>query len=148
MRIAIPLFVACGVLAGCSGPPTADRTATRTGPHGGPAVPLPDGQGYGEVVIESEPNARKGGAPLVSAYFFRNDLKAPLDALPTAVSVKLMEPGGGSTEFPLAHKPRAKDPAGAARFVSQPVSQPTDPLIGELTVTVGGRNVSLPFSGR
>jgi hypothetical protein len=147
IRPLLCLYVAL-FLAGCSSATSPGRESARTGPHGGPALPLPGDQGFGEVVLETDPAAKPGSPPRVVIYFLRADLKTALDATPTSVIVKLKQPSGEPIELTLASTPKPIEPAGAGRFASPPVKDPTDPLIGDVLVTLGGQTTTIPFSSR
>jgi hypothetical protein len=145
---AIICLIVTSLLVGCSPAPSPSRESARTGPHGGPALPLPGDQGFGEVVLETDPAAKPGSPPRVVIYFLRADLKTALDATPTAVIVKLKQPSGEPTELTLSNTPKPGDSAGGSRFASPPVKDPTDPLIGDVLVTLGGQTTTIPFSSR
>src|SRR5262245_21121055 len=58
IRIALAAL-ALGLLAGCSGGGVnagGGSAQAKSGPHGGPLVPLPGDAGFGEVTFESAPN--------------------------------------------------------------------------------------------
>jgi hypothetical protein len=138
-------------IAGCGGGDgqTAAPTPTPSaGPHGGPAVPLPDDQGFGEVVIEPESKRGSGLNARVAVYFFKGDLKAPLDTSPTDVRVKLELPGDEPADIALAPEPKAGEAAGAGRFVSKVGPYAFDQTRGALTATVGGQTFTKPFADR
>jgi hypothetical protein len=82
------------------------------------------------------------------AYFLRSDMKTPLDTAPTAVVVKLKQPTGEPTQLTLTSMPTTKDAPASGRFASPPVNDPTDPLIGEVLVTLSGQTTTIPFSSR
>jgi hypothetical protein len=150
MRIAAPTaLVLSACLAGCGpggGQVAPPAPTPSTGPHGGPAVPLPGDSGFGEVVVEPMPSR---SAPLnarVAVYFLERDLKSPLSPPPTDVRLDLDLPGGESAALPLSPEPKADDAAGRGRFVSRPGPYLMDQVMGKLTATVSGQGFTRPFA--
>jgi hypothetical protein len=137
---------------GCGGEPTPAAAAPRgstTGPHGGIAVPLPGDQGYAEVVVERIASKGTAKAPSkLAVYFLNADLKAPLSPLPTNVAVKAILPTGDTANPTLTLEPKSSDPLAAGRHVSPTGDFDYDELSGEVTATVDGASVSLPFAFR
>ena len=133
--------------AGCGSPAVEDPPVP--GPHGAVAVPLPPGRGYAEVTVERAKAAR-GQTPAVEfvVYFLQSDAKAPLAPLPTDVVAKLLLPEGEPVTVPLSPHPRPREPAGAGRYASAPGPFDFDELQGELTATLDGQPVTVPFSFR
>jgi hypothetical protein len=109
------------------------------GPHGGPLVSLPEGQGMVEIALEPV----KSGFRLV-AYFYANaEMNSPLTPDPTQVRIELKEPGGGSFETILSPETQA----GISKFVSSVGDFEIDPLIGTIYANFGGQPASFSFSG-
>jgi hypothetical protein len=124
--------------AGPSAQPSAPVPAA-IGPHGGPAVALPDDRGYVEIVSEA---TRTGTDPVVAAYFLKPDLKTPLVPPPGDARIRT-----GDSEVPLSASPGpTRDPAGAGRMVSGPLPIDPDRIAGELSVTVDGQPFTAPFA--
>lgn len=152
MRLLTALSVAT-LAAGCGGPGGASvdpALATAVGPHGGPALPLPGGKGYAEIVVEPAQAATKSGRQVVLAvYFLRSDLKAALTPPPTEVAATVTTPAKPEpTPVSLAPKPIKSDPIAAARFASAVGPYDFDELRGELSGTVDGQPFTRAFAFR
>lgn len=135
------LLLALGVMIGCQPsiqtvPPEDNPTF---GPHGGPLVSLPDGQGMVEIDLESVSN----GFRLVAYFYSSAELNSPFTLSLTNVRVELREPGGGSIEADLSPEPKP----GESKYVSGVGEFETDPLIGTIYANIGGQPSSLFFSG-
>lgn len=143
----IVILIGLGLLNGC-GRPETPRLATATGPHGGPLVALPDGAGFGEIVLESassrDPRVR------VVAYFLDPGLKAPMALLPTDVMVALDFPDRPAEDAALApeSKPADRTGTGKGRFASKAGEYAVDPLMGAIRGMLGGRPFSVRFTDR
>lgn len=137
------------VASGCGAPRTEpDRkinSATTNGPHGSPALPLPDDKGFAEIVIER--GARKKDPSHLAIYFLESDLKAPLKTLPTEVRATLVSTEGESS-VAFSPAPMPKDPAGPARFGSPNGVYDSDEYTGELSVVLNGQTITRPFALR
>jgi|GEM_PF-3270762 len=135
------LIAGCGGLSG--GSTSLPPETPRSGPHGGPMVPLPGGSGFGEVVIEYERNRA-----VVAAYFL-NENDQPLDTLPTQVEARLETPSGELTvplsPAPTTDKVRNINNSGKARFASKPGDYDLDRLIGTLSGTYNGQTFREAF---
>lgn len=134
------LTAACAAGCGGSGPP-----ATRGVPasHGGTLLPLPDGSGFVEVVVE--PDNPKGGGPKAKGrlvmFFLNRDGSGPPTPAPAGVT---FTDDAGKT-YPLSPKAAAD----SARFESAAATFPVGrDLSGELKATTGGRAVSIPVAVR
>jgi hypothetical protein len=134
-------------LAGCDRPAPAPAVPGAVGPHRGLVLALPGGAGFAEVVVEPAgrgPSRR--GPDEVAAYFLGADLKSPLAPPPTAVSLELVLAEAQTRKpVPLAARPRAGDPAGAARFAAAAPDGFDGNLGGRLTVTLDGHDVAISF---
>jgi hypothetical protein len=146
------LPVSLCLLAGCGSGGSSAVPQVATGPHGGPTALLPEGRGYGEVVLEQAASGRGGGRKQqwhVAAYFYKPDLEGPLEPLPSKVGVELRI-RGQSEPFRLTLTP-APDPRfkfKECRFASPAADYNIEQLAGNLKVALGGEEHALPFAGR
>jgi hypothetical protein len=154
-RIAIAMAMAiasavsasgCGTIGGAA---TPTAPGTTVGPHGGTAVPLPGDRGYAEVQLDRTgvKPGRPGGARL-NVYFLASDLKAPLSASPTEVTVKAIPPGGEALTLTLRPDAPGDKKAAPGRFTSPPGDLDYDELRGEVSATIDGQTSTVPFAFR
>jgi hypothetical protein len=146
------LVVASSVIAlvgGCARDSAGNERvgSVHIGPHGGFCVALPDAQGYAEVAVEEAPWQGQGepAAQLV-VFFLETDLKTPLAARPTDVSIKLHLPKHETEVLILNPEPKADDPAGSARFASAAGPFLIDEPSGLLSATIGSNSFTTAFS--
>ncbi len=137
------------LLAGCGTQPPVDQTliaASATGPHGGPALELPDKQGFVEILVETAPDSTKAVRRVVlAAYFLGPDLKSPLSPGPRLVTASIVTPENPAPK-PVPMSPDAKPKsAGGIRFASLPGDFEYDELYGELSIELGGQKITRPF---
>ncbi|HEV3162696.1 MAG TPA: hypothetical protein VGZ22_01550 [Isosphaeraceae bacterium] len=146
----ILLFVPLAMtMSGCGsvGVSASPDLVAATGPHGGRAVLLPGGAGYGEVVVEHDKSSRPGPASArLVVYFLKTDLKTPLSPAPLDVRVKAVPPNGEPATVPLTPQAKRGDAMSSGRFASAPGNFDFDELQGDLTATVAGQTVTRPFS--
>jgi hypothetical protein len=150
MRIVLlaAIFSATAVLtAGCG---EASRSvvapAIARGPHDGTAYPLPDDQGFAEIVNEPPVNDRRTDTTTaIAVYFLQPDGKTALAPPPTEVSIRI-EMGRQKPEtLALKSEPKSDDPAGASRFVSKRGPYVIEGLRGRLKATVAGKGMDREF---
>jgi hypothetical protein len=127
-------------VAGCEPGPPNLRPGPET-PHGGSLFPLPDGQGYVEILKQTT-SGRKPRTRIV-AYFLDTDRKT-LAAIPIAVSLKLQAGGTAPVEFRSTSDP---DPAKAGGLTSALIPD-RDDLGGDLSAMIDGKSVTIPISLR
>jgi hypothetical protein len=145
----VPLFpplLAVVLYAGCGGgslPPPIPPTSAL---HGGILVPLPEDRGYVELVNGQRTSRSRTVITTIVAYLMQSDQKTALTSTPSSVSVKLLTPKG-QKEVPLKHTPEPGDPAGTARFVSEPGPLELNGAGGEITVVLDGKTLIVPFRG-
>lgn len=150
-RLVFPVagaMVAAAFLAGCSSAP-APPSAILRGPHDGTAFVLPGAKGIVEIVNEPEVVDRRGNVSTsVVAYFLQADGRSALDPAPMDVKFEI-RPGARKLArvVPLAAAPKAGDPAGAARFASQPGPYDLEATHGALSAAIGGVPVSVAVGG-
>jgi hypothetical protein len=127
-------------VAGCEPGAPNLRPGPET-PHGGSLFPLPDGQGYVEILKQTT-SGRKPQSRIV-AYFLGADRK-PMAVTPIAVSLKLQAGGTAPVEF----KPtRDTDPVKTGGLSSALIPD-RDDLGGDLSATIDGKSVTIPISLR
>lgn len=144
--------VGCGSggFAGATGPTGQDLTvnaATALGPHGGQAIPLANTPGAGYCEIIRETAGARGNGSRFAIFFLGDDLKSPIAAAPSNVSVKLTT-SDGETNLSLTPNPAAGDSAGAGRFVSPPGPFDADEYRGMITCSINGESITRPFALR
>jgi len=138
-----------GLFAGCNSSQLSEsELVVRVGPHQGTIVQLPEEKGLVELVNEPEARDRRSTEPTaVVAYFLRTGGATPLEPAPSDVSVVIEDGKKASQTVPLNHDPKSDDAAGSARFISKPGKYQLAGLKGTLNATIGGQQVSAPFSG-
>jgi hypothetical protein len=149
IRMLRPLSVASSLalvvfVSGCGGTTdSAVATAPAVGRHGVPAVALPGGSGFVEVVIEPAGTgaAARSSKVRVAAYVFDADLKPLPAGSATVDSVQVKFPDGNTATAKLA-----ADPRETGRFVSEPGDYAVEPLSGDITATIGGTAETIPFA--
>jgi hypothetical protein len=135
-------------VAGCGdGTPKASESVLKsvTGPHGAMALPIPGDKGYVEPLVERPGSGKPGaklGAPVFAVYLLQPDGKSPLASAPTSVSANLRIPGQDSPVLV------ALSPDATGRFVSAPGDYEYDELRGEISLTLDGAAVTVPFAFR
>ena len=127
---------------GCGPSNTSTLPATVTATHNGTVLPLPEGQGYVELLVESDkPNATgKGVKGRVVAYFLNKDGNGPVSPAPTDVTY-LFDGGKSYTMTPLAGS------VGGFQTEAGPFP-PGRELSGELSATLDGKPVKVTVATR
>jgi hypothetical protein len=148
MRSPLPYLtlITAGVCAGCGGG-TVPSTIPATSPlHGGILVPLPQEQGYVELL--NDKHERRSGAfqTNIVAYLLQPDQKTALPAKASKVSVKLDTPRGQAT-VDLVPKPSQADATAGAPYVSELGPYELNQRGGEVTVAIDGKTLTAPFRG-
>jgi hypothetical protein len=139
-------LVAAGICSGC-GPGVHTAALPASGPlHGGILVPLPEVQGYVELL--NDKRERKSGAILTNivAYLLQSDQKSPMTQQSPAVTVKLGTPPSVQM-VALRPDPDRSDPSGSARFVSDFGPFLLNQSGGEIQVVLDGKTLTAPFRG-
>jgi hypothetical protein len=146
------LVLVLGSGCGQGVPAPAVPTGTTTGPHGGIAVPLGDGAGYAEILLEKEGAAKgkpkPGVRPRFAVYVLNAERTGPASPPPSEARLKVALPTGTTVDVALTASAKAGDPTGPARYVSQPGDYDYDELSGEVTVTLDGKSSTVPFALR
>jgi hypothetical protein len=114
--------------------------------HGGILIPLPENQGYVELL--NDKRERRSGAVQTNivAYLLQSDQKTALAAKPSKVSVKLDTPRGPAT-IDLAPKPSQADPTAGPPYVSEFGPYELNQRGGEVIVAIDGKTLTAPFRG-
>lgn len=141
----ILVLIAPGCGATRTEPDRQINSATANGPHGGPALPLPDDKGFAEIVIER--GTKKKDPSRFAIYFLASDLKAPLTPLPAEVRATLVS-NEGEASLAFSPDPKPRDPAGPGRFSSPTGSYDADEYTGELSAVLDGQTFTRPFALR
>jgi hypothetical protein len=139
-------LVAAGMCSGC-GPGVHTSALPASSPlHGGILIPLPEDQGYVELL--NDKRERKLGVIQTNlvAYLLQSDLKTALPGKPSKVSVKLDTPRGQAT-VDLVAKPDQADPVAGPRYVSELGMYELNQRGGEVTVALDGKTLTAPFRG-
>jgi hypothetical protein len=136
----------CGTNAGPPGapPPVKDIVI---GPHGGSMVRFKE-RGFVEVVREygdSGPSSKSTSTkPRLVAYFYSTDGNTPLSASAVSIAYTTLEaPNPTSTGLKIMNDP--KKPGVSYCFASEPGSFDSDEMRGELTATVEGETITVPW---
>jgi hypothetical protein len=139
-------FLALAMGPGCGTVTTPSSILPSSPLHGGILIPLPESQGYVELL--NDKRERRGNVFLttVVAYLLQPDQKTALAQKPTQVSVKLDTPTGSKT-IPLVAESKPGDPLGAARFASELGPFELDQRGGEVTLAIDGKTLTTPFRG-
>jgi hypothetical protein len=144
-----PAIIAAGCGQSLGTPAIHTAGGTTAGPQDGPAIPLPDNQGYAEVVLDrTGVIPGKAGGARINVYFLIQDLKSSFVPVPTDVTVKAVPPDGEPVNLKLKHEPAQGKEIDKSRFASPPGNFDYDELRGEATATVGGKPVTQPFAFR
>ncbi len=149
LRFVFPsLLVLTTVVPGCGGPaPSAPPPSISQGPHGGAAHPLPGHVGYVEMVNEPEIDRGSESLTAIVLYVLGPDCEEPLEAPALSGLAIDLEVGRSHRRIDFEPKPKANDPAGAARFVSTPGPYDLSRARGTLTGTLDGETFATEFSG-
>jgi hypothetical protein len=132
------VILTVSLLAGCTQP---QAPLSRIAPHGGMLIGLPDTTGSVEVARQAV--ADKVGITRLYLYGLDADMK-PMTPMPTAASLKSRGRGGKSFDF----KPSSDtDPSKVGSLESPDLPDQGD-IVGELSVTINGKPVTLPISIR
>ena len=147
MRTAVLLsFLAVTAFTGCGGGVVPSPIPPASPLHGGILVPLPDKQGYVELLNDKRQRKYGASETTIVAYLLGPDQKTALGQKPTNVSVKLDTPSGQQTISLLA-KPDQGDSVGSARFASEFGPFDLNQRGGEVTVAIDGKTLTTPFRG-
>jgi hypothetical protein len=131
-------FLLAATVVGC-GPPKPNLPPPL--PHGGLAFPLPEAKGFVEALRQDAPD-QPGRTQLV-IYFLDAECK-PLASEPAAATFK--PKGRGAS--PVVLKPLGNaDPSKSGGLASAPFADPGE-IVGELSVTIEGKPVSVPINIR
>jgi hypothetical protein len=150
LRLSWAPLIAIATLGGCGRRSPAPEPP-KAGPHGGQAIAIPGGAGFAEARLERPPGGQADGQdrPVLAIYFLGRDARTAMEPPPADVEVKLGQRDTTSrsyvTSYRLTHRPLADDPAGAARFVSEPGKFGGERVTGRVTATIGGAEASFPL---
>ncbi|MFM1802178.1 MAG: hypothetical protein RJA81_1530 [Planctomycetota bacterium] len=139
------------LITGCGGsssvPVVQEIAQSKPGLNGGVAFPLPENTGYVEVLVERS----KPGQPVIfAAYFLNAAADGPAASEPSAVTAQLVLPTEDQPKDVTLTKQGKKggDKAVGVRFASVPGAYAFDELSGEITVTLDGKPLVVPFAMR
>jgi len=114
--------------------------------HGGILIPLPENQGYIELLNEKREKRGNVFLTTVVAYLLQPDQKTALAQKPTQFSVKL-DTASGPKMIPLVPEPNPGDPFGNARFASELGPFELNQRGGDVTLAIDGKTLTTPFRG-
>jgi hypothetical protein len=139
-------LVAAGIESGCGPGVHTSALPASSSLHGGILIPLPEDQGYVELL--NDKRERKYGVfqTNIVAYLLQPDQKTPYSGKATKVSIKLDTPRGAET-IALVPKPEPGDPAAGARYVSEFGLYDLAQRGGEIIVAIDGKTLTAPFRG-
>lgn len=134
-------------VAGCQSRQGGSQFQTRMGPHGNVAIPLPEGLGYVEARVESPAGGdpEKGKPAVLAVYFLGPDGKAELAPPPSNVRLRLATDQRKYEAVALGAGAKPGDPLGNVRFATEPGSYSKDSSRGWLLISLGGKDVAIPF---
>jgi hypothetical protein len=139
-------LVPAGMCQGC-GPGVHTSALPASSPlHGGILIPLPEDQGYVELLNEKRERRAGTFQTTIVAYLLQPDQKTALAAKPSKVSVKLGTSRGPAT-IDLLPKPGQADPVAGAPYVSEFGPYDLNQNGGEVIVAIDGKTLTAPFRG-
>jgi hypothetical protein len=139
-------FLATVAHAGCGGGSVTSTHAEVSNLHGGILVPLPEKQGYVELLNDRRQQQGRAFLTNIVAYLLQDDQKTPIAQLPSSMSVTIDTTKGRKT-IPLQPKPNPDDAVGSARFVSDFGPFELSNIGGEVAVAVAGKTLTATFRG-
>jgi hypothetical protein len=141
-----PSLLAAGMCSGC-GPGVKTSALPGSSPlHGGILIPLPEDQGYVELLNDKRERRAGYFQTNLVAYLLQPDQKTALAVKPSKVSVKLDTPRGPAT-IDLVPKPSQADPMAGAPYVSEFGPYELNQRGGEVIVAIDGKTLTAPFRG-
>jgi hypothetical protein len=149
MRHVVLLFssFAVGTFTGCgAGEANPSPLAETSNLHGGILIPLPEDQGFVELLNDRYEKKRAAYLTTIVAYVLQPDKKTAFPKPPTSVSVTLLTSKGKKT-IPLLLTPRPSDPVGSVRFVSDLGPYELNQIGGDIAVEVDGKRLTATFRG-
>jgi hypothetical protein len=139
-------LVPAGMCSGCGPGVHTSALPASSALHGGVLIPLPENQGYVELL--NDKRERKSGRVQTNivAYLLQPDQKTALAAKPSKVAVKLDTPRGPAT-IDLVPKPNQADPIAGTPYVSEFGPYELNQRGGEVTVAIDGKTLTALFRG-
>jgi hypothetical protein len=141
----LSLFAAA-MCPGCGGVTTPSSILPSSPLHGGILIPLPENQGFVELLNDKRERRGRVFLTTVVAYLLQPDQKTALAHKPTQVSVKLDTASGRKTLL-LVAEPNPGDSLGEVRFTSELGPFELDQRGGEITLAINGKTLTSPFRG-
>jgi hypothetical protein len=139
-------LLTAGIYSGCGMRPAPSAVAPSSPLHGGILIPLPENQGYVELLNDKRERRGRAFLTTVVAYVLQPDQKSAVTQQSKSVTIKLGVPPDVKT-LTLRPDPDGSDPAGAARFVSELGPFVLNPSGGEIQVVLDGKTLTAPFRG-
>ena len=146
MRTVVLSSLLAATCTGCGGQVVPSAIPPTSPLHGGILVPLPDNQGYVELLNDKREKRYGAFETTIVAYLLQPDKKTALSLKSTNVSVKLDTSGGQKTVMLLA-KPDQGDSVGSARFASEFGPFELNQRGGDVVVAIDGKTLTMPFRG-
>ena len=139
----LPMVSGCGK----SDVVVTEVAKSKAGLNGGVAFPLPESQGYAELVVERG----KPGQPVVIAVYLLDDTATKaMTAKASSIKATLQlptDPEPKTVAFTEKPKAAGKPPIGT-RFATAPGPYDFDELKGDIFVTIDGKELTVPFALR
>jgi hypothetical protein len=133
------LILSVFVFVGCEPGAPSVKPGPET-PHNGVLFPIPDGQGFVEIL--KQPVSGNAKQSQLVAYFL-DSYKKTLAATPTAVALKTLD-----SAAPIEFKPTGEaDPSKAGALASNPFPDRGD-IGGDLSATIDGKTITVAISLR
>jgi hypothetical protein len=139
-------LITAGMCMGCGYGTVPPAVPAASPLHGGILIPLPEDQGYVELL--NDQRMRKGNVVLLTivAYLLQPDQKSPATKEPQSLTIKLGAPPDVQT-VAMRPDPDRSDPSGSARFVSGFGPYLLNQSGGEIQVMRDGKTLTAPFRG-
>jgi hypothetical protein len=139
-------LVPAGLCSGCGAGSYPSALPATSPLHGGILIPLPENQGYVELLNDKRERRAGYFQTNLVAYLLQSDQKTALAAKPSKVSVKLDTPRGPAT-IDLVPKPSQADPIAGTPYVSEFGLYDLNQRGGEVIVAIDGKSLTAPFRG-
>jgi hypothetical protein len=139
-------LITAGMLSGCGAGAHTSMVSESSPLHGGILIPLPENQGFVELLNDKHVMKGRVLHTTIVAYFLQPDRKSPITQPAPAITIKLGAPPDVRT-VTMRPEPDGKDPSGSARFVSDIGPYLLNQSGGEIQAGLGSKSFTVPFRG-
>jgi hypothetical protein len=141
----LPLLIV-GICSGC-GSGTVPSSVPASSPlHGGILIPLPENQGFVELLNDKRERRGRVFLTTIVAYLLQSDQKTAVTQQSRSIAVKLGAPPGEKA-LTMRPAPDPSDPVGSARYVSELGPYQLEQIGGEIQVVLDGKTLTATFRG-